>query len=105
MCRDEFNKTVRPYVREFRIGRQGIGFDREELDAWVDDYIERAITEKRVPGDKIDPAASAKEKTMARKPLMASTREIESGMSTRSSEVSDFKKALAQATGRKQNSI
>jgi len=21
MCRDEFNKTVRPYVREFRIGR------------------------------------------------------------------------------------
>ncbi|WP_426427185.1 hypothetical protein [Pseudomonas palmensis] len=40
MYRDEFTKTVRPYVREFRIGRQGIGFDREELDAWADDYIE-----------------------------------------------------------------
>ena len=35
MCRTEFNKAVRPYVREFRIGVQGIGFDREELDAWA----------------------------------------------------------------------
>lgn len=39
MCRDEFNKTVRPYVREFRIGVQGVGFDRYELDDWVDAYV------------------------------------------------------------------
>jgi hypothetical protein len=41
MCRDEFNKTVRPYVREFRIGIQGVGFDRYELDDWVDAYVAR----------------------------------------------------------------
>lgn len=39
MCKDEFNKTVRPYVREFRIGVQGVGFDRYELDDWVDAYV------------------------------------------------------------------
>ena len=39
MCKDEFNKTVRPYVREVRIGVQGVGFDRYELDDWVDAYV------------------------------------------------------------------
>jgi hypothetical protein len=39
MCRDEFNKVVRPYVREFPIGKQGVGFDRLELDQWADQYI------------------------------------------------------------------
>lgn len=41
MCREEFNKTVRPYVREFRIGVQGVGFDRYELDDWVDAYVDK----------------------------------------------------------------
>lgn len=39
MCRDEFNKTVRPHVREFPIGKRGVGFDRHDLDAWADGYI------------------------------------------------------------------
>ncbi|MHC8404278.1 hypothetical protein [Pseudomonas sp. TMB3-21] len=39
MCREVFNKAVRPYVREFPIGKQGIGFDRLELDKWADAYI------------------------------------------------------------------
>jgi len=39
MCREVFNKTVRPYVHEFPIGEQGIGFDRIELDQWADAYI------------------------------------------------------------------
>src|SRR5690554_5262128 len=46
MSRDEFNKTVRPYVREFPIGEQGIGFDREELDAWADAYAEKQAIAK-----------------------------------------------------------
>ncbi|MCE1117471.1 hypothetical protein LU692_19565 [Pseudomonas sp. NMI795_08] len=47
MCRDEFNKTVRPYVKEFPIGVRGVGFDRYELDEWVDSYIaENAIDKK-----------------------------------------------------------
>ena len=33
-----FNKIVRPYVLEFPIGKQGIGFDRCDLDAWAEDY-------------------------------------------------------------------
>lgn len=47
MCRDVFNKTVRPYVREFPIGKQGIGFDRLELDQWADAYIAAHSTDKK----------------------------------------------------------
>lgn len=39
MCREVFNKTVRPYVREFPIGQRGIGFDRSELDQWAETYV------------------------------------------------------------------
>lgn len=39
MCKDEFNKSVRPHVQEFPIGQQGVGFDRHELDEWADAYI------------------------------------------------------------------
>ncbi len=41
MDRNRFNAEVRPYLTELPIGTQGIGFDRLELDAWVDDYIAR----------------------------------------------------------------
>src|SRR5262245_51053753 len=41
MDRNRFNAEVRPNVTEIPIGRQGIGFDRLELDAWVDDYKTR----------------------------------------------------------------
>lgn len=46
MSRDAFNKIVRPYVREFPIGKQGIGFDRNELDQWADAYIANHAVEK-----------------------------------------------------------
>ena len=49
MCRDEFNKTVRPHVSEFPIGLRGIGFDRLELDAWADRYIEMNAIPKSSP--------------------------------------------------------
>ena len=41
MDRNRFNDEVRPYLTELPIGSQGVGFDRLELDAWVDDYISR----------------------------------------------------------------
>ena len=41
MDRNRFNAEVRPYLTEIPIGKQGIGFDRLELDAWVDDYMSR----------------------------------------------------------------
>ena len=37
MDRNRFNAEVRPILTEIPIGVQGIGFDRLELDAWVED--------------------------------------------------------------------
>lgn len=36
---NRFNKEVRPYVTNIPIGTRGIGFDRYELDAWIDKHI------------------------------------------------------------------
>ena len=41
MDRNRFNREVRPHLTEIPIGRQGIAFDRLELDAWIDDYKSR----------------------------------------------------------------
>jgi predicted DNA-binding transcriptional regulator AlpA len=41
MDRNRFNSEVRPHLTEIPIGKQGIAFDRLELDAWVDDYKTR----------------------------------------------------------------
>jgi len=41
MDRNRFNAEVRPHLTKIPIGRQGIAFDRLELDAWVDDYKSR----------------------------------------------------------------
>jgi hypothetical protein len=41
MDRNRFNTEVRPSLTELPIGTQGIGFDRLELDAWVEDYKSR----------------------------------------------------------------
>ena len=38
---NRFNEEVRPYLTEIPIGEQGIGFDRLDLDAWVDQYKDR----------------------------------------------------------------
>jgi hypothetical protein len=41
MDRNRFNAEVRPFLTEVPIGKQGIGFDRLELDAWFEDYKSR----------------------------------------------------------------
>ena len=41
MDRNRFNAEVRPYVTNIPIGRQGIAFDRLELDTWADQYKSR----------------------------------------------------------------
>lgn len=46
MCPRTFNTEVRPHVREFRIGKQGIGFDRKDLDVWADQYVKNATSEE-----------------------------------------------------------
>lgn len=39
MDRNRFNAEVRPGLTEITIGTQGVGFDRIELDSWLDVYI------------------------------------------------------------------
>jgi predicted DNA-binding transcriptional regulator AlpA len=43
MDKNRFNKEVRPYLQELRIGTQGIAFDRLDLDQWVDQYKARSV--------------------------------------------------------------
>ncbi len=38
---NRFNDEVRPYLIEIPIGKQGVAFDRLDLDAWVDQYKDR----------------------------------------------------------------
>ncbi|WP_224793885.1 MULTISPECIES: helix-turn-helix transcriptional regulator [Pseudomonas] len=105
MCRAEFNKTVRPHVSEFPIGERGVGFDREELDAWVNDYIQAMAIAKegaqgrqssgseRQPGDK-----GWREKRSRAFPSGTA-----SGTSTKKSTERDFTRALELVSGKRQN--
>jgi len=34
-----FNQDIRPYLTELKIGEKGVGFDRLDLDRWVDEYV------------------------------------------------------------------
>ena len=105
MCRAVFDETVRPYVREFPIGKQGVAFDRHELDQWADAYIERMAIEKQADQDNNPPRSGRQgAKQWREKQCRASTRGTGFGTSTKSSEVADFKKALEQARGKKPSS-
>ncbi|MDX1487414.1 MAG: hypothetical protein R3268_04385 [Acidiferrobacterales bacterium] len=64
MDRNRFNVEVRPGLTEIPIGRQGIAFDRLELDAWVDDYVSRngrPAAARRTPWDVEERRASPDE--------------------------------------------
>src|SRR6218665_698283 len=41
MCKDLFAREIRPYLTEVRIGKQGIGFDRLDLDEVWEHYKSR----------------------------------------------------------------
>ncbi|MDM9593582.1 hypothetical protein QU617_09690 [Pseudomonas guariconensis] len=106
MCRSEFNKTVRPHVNEFPIGERGIGFDREELDAWVNDYIQAmAIAKEGAQGRQSSGSErSSGDKGWRERQSQAFPKGTASGTSTRGSTARDFTKALELVTGRKQKS-
>jgi len=93
MDRNRFNNEVRPYLTEVPIGAQGIGFDRLELDAWVEDYIAR----NGRPSEKGDQLWDARK-------YPASSCGPASGMSTNASAGGEFAKALEQTISKKQNS-
>lgn len=41
MIRSIFNRDVKPHVANIPIGTQGIGYDRLELDHWLEHYKQR----------------------------------------------------------------
>lgn len=92
MDRNRFNAEVRPSLTEIPIGTQGVGFDRLELDAWMDDYIARNGRPGRkgvLPWDANTSPASFSGPG--------------SGTSTSSSSGGEFARALEQLTSRKRS--
>jgi hypothetical protein len=90
MDRNRFNREVRPFITSIPIGRQGLAFDRLELDAWVEDHKSRngrPAAQRRKPWDV--------------EKRQDSSNEVRSGISTKESEVSAFAKALARAASKK----
>ena len=96
MDRNRFNTEVRPYLVEIPIGKQGIAFDRLDLDAWVDQYRSRNGRSGQLTG----------EMTWDATKHPGSTNAVESGISTNRFGVSAFAKALEKAAsqGRKNTS-
>jgi hypothetical protein len=93
MDRNRFNAEVRPYLVEIRIGKQGIAFDRLELDAWVEQYKSRNGC----------PAEPNGEISWLERRHLASSDEVESGISTKRSVEDAFKAALVSATSKKRS--
>lgn len=92
MNRNRFNADVRPYLTELPIGAQGIGFDRLELDAWVEDYIARNGRPAR-KGELIWDANK----------YPVSSNEAKRGTSTNVSTDGAFAKALEQLASKKRS--
>ena len=93
MDRNRFNAEVRPYVTEVRIGTQGVGFDRLDLDAWFEDYKSRNGRPARKGG-----------MTWDANRCPASCSEAGSGTSTSASSGGEFARALEQIGSRKPSS-
>jgi hypothetical protein len=93
MDRNRFNREVRPHLTNIPIGRQGIAFDRLELDAWVEDYISRNGRPGLPQGDKI---WDVKER-------QGSSGDKGSGISTSASVGDAFAKALERLGSKRPN--
>jgi hypothetical protein len=94
MDRNRFNAEVRPYLTEVPIGKQGIGFDRLELDRWLDHYIARNGRPARKGAKRWD----ANE-------IPASLKGATYGISTSGSRGGEFARALDQIASRKRSNI
>jgi len=94
MDRNRFNAEVRRFLTEIPIGKQGIGFDRLELDAWVEDYVAR----NGRPARKGVGVWDANEHP-------ASTNGPALGTSTSGSKGGEFARALDQVASQKRSNI
>lgn len=95
MDRGRFDSEVRPYLLEIPIGKQGIAFDRVELDAWWEDYKSRNGRPSKKKGDRLWGANARR----------ASGFVAASGTSKSGSAESRFTKALELARSKKRSGI
>ncbi|MGN6659630.1 MAG: hypothetical protein ACTHKN_11625, partial [Achromobacter mucicolens] len=106
MCRRVFDEAARPFLREISIGKQGIAFDRKELDRFADEYAERMAIDKDAPAGNDSHRSERLRSNGAsslwgKKQSPGSRSKTASGTSTRSSAaVDEFEAALAQAFAR-----
>ena len=95
MCIHEFNKTARPYLVEIKIGKQGIAFDRLELDAFAEYYKQRNGRPAKLKGVTLWDA----------KKLQGSRNVMASGELIKRSVDSEFAKVLEQSRSKKPRNI
>ncbi|WP_278484079.1 hypothetical protein [Achromobacter insolitus] len=109
MCRRVFDKEIRPLLREISIGKQGIAFDRKELDQVADEYAERMAIDKAAPAGNDAQRSERRHSQGAsnlwgKKQSPGSRSKKGSGTSTRSSTgMAEFEAALAQVYAQKQS--
>ena len=92
---NRFNEEVRPYLVEIPIGKQGVAFDRVDLDAWVNQY-------KKSHGRPGKAQKGGKPWDARNHPVLS--REEGFGILRKDSKAKEFEKALARATSRKPSS-
>ena len=97
MCDRVFNAEIRPYLTEIRIGVQGVGFDRFEMDEVLNDYIDRY---GRAPSKAKENDKCKKERNQAR----VYTKGAVCGTLISASVDAEYAKALARATGKMRKS-
>jgi hypothetical protein len=106
MCRRVFNETVRPHLTEIRIGKQGVAFDRQELDAFATRYRDAHKVDNPHPASKDMHRSECRRylgepQLCAEKELPALRSDTVSGTSTsRSQDIRDFAEALELARAR-----
>ncbi len=91
MRKDYFNKHVRPALQAIAIGQRGLGFDRLDLDEWLDHY--KSSTFGSVP--------NRGEELWDRKNCQDSLSETGCGTSTKQSSADAFARALEQVKSQK----
>ncbi|MNL22531.1 hypothetical protein D3C87_1438820 [compost metagenome] len=111
MCRRVFDKDARPFLQEISIGKQGIAFDRHELDRFADMYAARKAIDKAAPAGNDQPRSERRHskgvtQLWGKRESPASRSGMASGTSTsRSKALEEFAKALASATAKKPRNI
>lgn len=95
MDKNRFNKEVRPLLTEIKIGKQGIAFDRLELDAWVDEL--KLNCSKPIQKNMEDNLCLRKRRDSSKGAII--------GTSTKKSVDDAFAKALEQAVSKKRKNM